>query len=87
MSKVAPAQTKRIDGIKALDGYEHIYVLGNTASGSALTIVVWRDRASLDAAAAQRASACSGVMEISGMTINPGEIYDTFTVLQGAGDR
>ena len=71
---------KMADAIKAMDGCEHIYTLGNTSGGPGITVLVWRDKAAMEAAAAQRASDETQLKGM-GITITAGEIYDTFTEL------
>jgi hypothetical protein len=68
------------EGIKAMDGCEHIYALGNSSGGPGLSILIWRDKAAMEAAAAQMASdeAQLGGM---GITVTHAEVYDTFTEL------
>jgi heme-degrading monooxygenase HmoA len=46
--KPPPEAQKTIDTIKAHDGFEHIYTLGN--GGEGLVITVWRDKATAEAA-------------------------------------
>jgi hypothetical protein len=68
------------DGIKAMDGCEHIYVLGNSGGGPGLTILVWRDKTAMEAAAAQRTSDEAQLAGM-GITVTPSQVYDTFAEL------
>jgi hypothetical protein len=76
-----PPPDERLEVIKALDGLEHIYSLGNTATGSGITIVVWRDKAAMEAGAAQQNESRNQVQQDLGVTITTTAVYDTFTEL------
>jgi hypothetical protein len=75
-----PEATKMAEGIKAMEGCEHIYALGNSTGGPGISILIWRDKDCMEAAAAQMASdeAQLGGM---GITVTHAEVYDTFTEL------
>jgi hypothetical protein len=68
------------DAMKAMDGCEHIYALGNTSGGPGLSILIWRDKDCMEAAAAQMASD-EAQLKGMGITVTHGEVYDTFTEL------
>jgi hypothetical protein len=72
--------TKRAEAIKAIDGCEHVYGLRNSSGGPGLGILIWRDRAAMDAAAAQMAEN-RAEMQALGITITTDALYDTFTEL------
>jgi hypothetical protein len=59
-----------------MDGFEHIYALSN-GDGEGLAIQVWRDKAALEAAIASRESRLAN----TGITVTPGQVYDSFTEL------
>jgi hypothetical protein len=65
----APPRDERVEVIKALDGLEHIYSLGNTATGSGITIVVWRDKAAMEVGAAQQNDSRNQVQQDLGVSI------------------
>jgi hypothetical protein len=75
-----PEAAKMTDAMKAMDGCEHIYALGNTTGGPGLAILIWRDKDCMEAAAAKMASdeAQLGGM---GITVTHAEVYDTFAEL------
>jgi hypothetical protein len=68
------------DAMKAMEGCERIYVLGNSTGGPALSILIWRDKDCMEAAAAQMASD-EAQLQGMGITITHGEVYDTFAEL------
>jgi hypothetical protein len=72
--------TKMAAAIKGMEGCEHIYTMGNSSGGPGLSILVWRDKDCMEAAAAQMASDES---QLQGMGINVthAEVYDTFAEL------
>ena len=72
--------TKMAVAIKAMDGCEHIYALGNTTGGPGLSILVWRDEAAMKAAAEQMASD-EAQLQGMGITVTHAEVYDTFNEL------
>jgi hypothetical protein len=76
-----PADDERIKVVKALDGLEHIYTLGNTGTGAGMTIIVWRDKAAMEAGAAQQQKSRSEVQQDLGVSIRTSAVYDTFTEL------
>jgi hypothetical protein len=71
---------KRAEAIRAIDGCEHVYSLRNTNGGASVSILIWRDQAALEAAAAQIASNRAEVQAL-GMTITTEAVYDVFTEL------
>jgi hypothetical protein len=75
-----PEAEKMAAAAKAVDGMEHIYTLGNPG-GPGLTILVWRDKAAMEAAAAQRASDEARLQSEMGITVTPGQFYESFTEL------
>jgi hypothetical protein len=68
------------EGIKAMDGCEHIYALGNSGGGPGLSILIWRDKAAMEAAAAQMASDTSQLGGM-GITVTDNAVYDMFAEL------
>jgi hypothetical protein len=74
-----PEGQRGLDAIKAADGFEHIYTMG-TGDGQGLTVLVFRDKASLEAVAAQRARD-EAQMATLGVNITPAQFYDTFAEL------
>jgi hypothetical protein len=68
------------EGIKAMDGCEHIYALGNSAGGPGLSILIWRDKACMEAAAAQM-SADTSRLGGMGITVTGNAVYDLFAEL------
>jgi hypothetical protein len=77
----SPGGSGGIDAIKAVDGCEHIYTLGNTATGSGLTIVVWRDKAPMEVGADEQRARRKEAQASTGITITLSEVYDTFAEL------
>jgi hypothetical protein len=74
-----PQAQAGIDAIKALDGLEHIYTLGN-ADGQGLTIVVWRDKAAMEAGADEQLKRRQEV-QATGSTITTTAVYENFAEL------
>jgi hypothetical protein len=75
-----PEAQKMAEAAKLTDGLEHIYTLGNPG-GPGLTILVWRDKAAMEAGTEQRASDEARLQSEMGITVVPGEFYGTFTEL------
>jgi hypothetical protein len=75
-----PEATKMTDRIKAMDGCEHVYALGNASGGPGLAILIWRDKAAMEAAAAQMAADTSQLQGM-GLTVTDNTVYDTFAEL------
>jgi hypothetical protein len=63
---------------KALDGLEHIYLLGNTQTGEGQVVIVWRDAAARKAAADHIAADNVKMKDLLGVTLSFGPVYDTF---------
>ena len=74
-----PEMDKLLADTKALDGLEHIYVMGNEGSGQ--TILVWRDEAAMQAAADHIAADNVTVGKLMGMTLTMGPVYSSFVEL------
>jgi hypothetical protein len=68
------------EGIKAMEGCEHIYAMGNTSGGPGLAILIWRDKDCMEAAAAQMASDEAQIAGM-GITVTHAEVYDSFNEL------
>jgi hypothetical protein len=75
-----PEVTKMTERIKAMDGCEHIYSLGNAAGGPGLAILIWRDKAAMEAAGAQMATDTSALGGM-GLTVTDNAVYDTIAEL------
>jgi hypothetical protein len=75
-----PEALAMTEATKSLDGCEHIYVLGNTAGGPGMAIIVWRDEMAMKAAA-DHIAADNTKLEGMGLSVTPGATYDTFTEL------
>jgi hypothetical protein len=69
-----------IDAVKALDGLEHIYVMGNS-DGQGLTIVVWRDKAAMEAGASEQQKRRQEAQANRGTTITTTAVYENFVEL------
>ena len=70
-----------VKAVKALDGLEHIFILGNPGTGSGMTIVVWRDKAAMEAGHAEQQARRKQAQEETGTTITTTTVYDVFTEL------
>ena len=75
-----PEAQAMAEATKALDGCEHIYVLGNTSGGPGMAIIVWRDEVAMKAAA-DHIAADNTKLQGMGLSVSPGNTYDTFTEL------
>jgi hypothetical protein len=75
-----PEAQAMTDATKALDGCEHIYVLGNSSGGPGMAIIVWRDEVAMKAAA-DHIAADNAKLEGMGLTVTVGATYDTFAEL------
>jgi hypothetical protein len=75
-----PEAQKMAAAAKATDGLEHIYTLANPG-GPGLTILVWRDKAAMEAGAQQRATDEARLQSEMGITLTAGETYEVFTEL------
>jgi hypothetical protein len=64
------------EATKELDGCEGIFVLTQSTGGEGLAIVLWRDTAAMEAAAAKVAADAETLSDM-GTTITPGTVYDT----------
>jgi hypothetical protein len=78
-AELPPEMDKLLAATKALDGLEHIYVMGNEGTGQ--TILVWRDEAAMKAAAEHIAADNVTVGNVMGMTLTVGPIYSSFVEL------
>jgi hypothetical protein len=61
---------------KALDGLEHIYVMGGDGTGQ--VILVWRDQEAMQAAHDHIAADNEKVGELMGMSLSFGATYSNF---------
>ena len=68
------------DATKALDGCEHIYVLGNSSGGPGMAIIVWRDEVAMKTAA-DHIAADNTKLEGMGLNVSLGATYDSFIEL------
>jgi hypothetical protein len=75
-----PEVQKMGDAIKAMDGFEHMYLLGNS-EGGVLCIQVWRDRAALEAKSKQMDLEGNDATLASLGITGTETVYDTFTEL------
>jgi hypothetical protein len=66
------------EATKALDGLEHIYMLGNSQTGEGQVIIVWRDDAARKAAADHIAADNVKLKDLLGVTLTFGPVYDNF---------
>ena len=79
-AELPPEMDKILAETKALDGLEHIYVLGNN-SGEGQTILVWRDQEAMQAAHDHIAADNVTVGNLMGSTLSFGPVYSNFTEL------
>jgi len=64
---------------RKLDGCEGLYAMTDSASGSGITIILWRDQAAMQAAADHLAADNETIKDLIGVTITAGPVYDTVT--------
>jgi hypothetical protein len=77
----SPEAQAVIAGVKAQDGFEHLYLLSNEGE-EGLVITGWRDQAAAEAARARIVSAESRAQQASlDATVTPGQVYASFTEL------
>jgi hypothetical protein len=77
-----PEKVQRMtEATKALDGLEHIYLLGNTQTGKGQVVIVWRDDATRKAAADHIAADNVKMKDLLGVTLTFGPVYDIFAEL------
>ena len=85
VSGITPGTLGMVAALKALDGFEHIYVLSNgdeEGDGESLCIQVWRDRAALEAKGEQMTrSGVDDQVASMGIKITAEEVYEVFTEL------
>jgi hypothetical protein len=76
-----PTQNEGVAATKALDGLEHIFSLGNPGDHEGMTIVVWRDKAAMEAGHAAQQANRSKVQQDLGVTITTSKVYEVFNEL------
>jgi hypothetical protein len=73
-----PPETEKMTvATKALDGCEHIYVMGNSG-GEGLAVIVWRDEMAMKAAANHIAADNEALKDMLNMSVTPGPVYENF---------
>jgi hypothetical protein len=72
---------KMVEAIKAFDGFEHLYSLFNPSDGTGMIILVWRDKACMEAAVALRAKNEAQITANHGIAFSPGPVYQVFAEL------
>jgi hypothetical protein len=72
---------KMVEAIKALDGFEHVYSLFNPSDGTGMIILVWRDKACMEADVALRAKSEAQITADHGIAFRPGPVYEVFAEL------
>jgi hypothetical protein len=70
-----------VEAIKAFGGFEHVYSLFNPSDGTGMIILVWRDKACMEAAVALRAKSEAQITANHGIAFSPGPVYEVFAEL------
>jgi hypothetical protein len=72
---------KMVEATRTLDGFEHVYSLFNPSDGTGMVILVWRDKACMEAAVALRAKNEAQITANHGIAFSPGPVYEVFAEL------